>query len=229
MRNGLLRGAEASRDGGSWRYRVGTRWYDVLSGEWPIYRVGRLSVMRDIDLAPGARVLDLCCGTGLNLPLLRGLVGTSGAVVGVDTSPEMLARARQRVAGSGWHNVELLEGDARTLGALLGSLPGTPAPFDAVVATYALTIVPDPEQVWHQLLGVLRPGGVVGIADLGLPSGWGRPLRPLARLACWGGGADPGRAPWHLAERDLEVTGRAAHRAGHVVVRTGRLPEGRHG
>ena len=53
------------------RYGVGARWYDVLSGERPVYRTGRLAGISLLDLSPGDAVVDLVCGTGLNLSLIH--------------------------------------------------------------------------------------------------------------------------------------------------------------
>ena len=205
---------------GSWRYSVGTGAYDLLSGEWPVYRTGRVAAVAALDLAPGARVLDLCCGTGLNFPLLQERIGPAGRVVGVDASPHMLARAEERVDRAGWRNVELVEADVRRLAAVVGG-----DGFDAVIATYALSIVPEPERAWRQACEQLRPHGRAAVVDLGLPRGLGAVWWPLARFACWAGGADPHRAPWHLVDRDLVSIAAEVHRAGHVVVRVGERSE----
>lgn len=189
----------------------------MLSGEWPVYRIGRLDAVRALDLRPGDRVLDLACGSGLNLPLVRAEVGHRGRVVAVDASPSMLGAARRRVGRARWDNVELVLGDARHLADLVDG-----DRFDAAIATYAFSVLPAPELVWRQLLGTVRPGGRIAVADLSLPVGRASALRPLARLACWGGGADPGVAPWRWVEEDLVDTVGSTRRGGHVVVRSGR-------
>lgn len=69
----------------------------------------RREAVARLGLRPGETVLDFACGTGLSLPLLRRAVGASGRVVGIEQSPPMLARARERIARAGWHNVDLVE------------------------------------------------------------------------------------------------------------------------
>lgn len=75
------------------RYTGGARLYDILSGERPVYRAGRVRGITALHLRPGQQVLDVGCGTGLNFPLLLDGIGSRGAVVGVDASGSMLARA----------------------------------------------------------------------------------------------------------------------------------------
>src|SRR5680860_236148 len=98
------------------RYGLIAPLYDTVSGEWPIYRIGRIAGIRALQLKPGDRVLDIGCGTGLNFPLLREAVGPGGRIVGVDISGEMLQRSRTRAARRGWANVEVVHADATTIG-----------------------------------------------------------------------------------------------------------------
>lgn len=68
----------------------------------------RLAVER-LELQPDQTVLDVACGTGLTFPSLEARVGPGGKIVGIDLSPEMLARAQKRVDAQGWDNVALIE------------------------------------------------------------------------------------------------------------------------
>ena len=97
------------------RYALGAPVYDVLSGERPVYRVGRLAGIDALRLSPGDTVVDLGCGTGLNFPLLMERIGPGGLLVGVDRSHEMLRVAHRRVVRRGWDNVRLMGADASTL------------------------------------------------------------------------------------------------------------------
>ena len=82
----------------------------------PVYDLGAVYLdpirRRAIDklrLRRGEVVLDVGCGTGLSFPLIEDGIGPEGRVIGIELSPEMAARARQRVEDNAWKNVTLLE------------------------------------------------------------------------------------------------------------------------
>jgi SAM-dependent methyltransferase len=81
------------------------------------------------------------------------LVGPTGAVVGIDTNPEILQVARRRVQAVGWENITFIEGDVRTA-AVAG-------PFDAVVGRFILFWVRDPIAVLRACAARLRVGGLL--------------------------------------------------------------------
>ncbi len=203
------------------RYTVSARAYDLISGERPVYRRGRIAGIAELALGPGGSVLDLGCGTGLNHPLLVAAVGPTGRVVGLDRSPQMLAQARRRATRHGWSQVRTVQADMVD-GA--GAAEGGPAGFDAVIATYALSLVSEWERAWAHALGALRPGGRIAVVDLALPTGRGRVLTPLARLACALGGSDPHAHPWTALERDCTDVTASTLWGGHVQVRAGNRP-----
>ncbi|MDE2454014.1 MAG: class I SAM-dependent methyltransferase [Burkholderiales bacterium] len=80
----------------------------VYDAELTLFEPLRSRAVAALELAPGATVLDLGCGTGLSLPLLEAALGRDGRIIGVEQCPEMLARARRRAAESGWGNRELI-------------------------------------------------------------------------------------------------------------------------
>ena len=102
-------------------------------------------------LPPSSLVLDAACGTGRHSVYLAG---RGHRIIGIDRSPEMLARARRKI-GAG----EFREGD-------LTALPLADASVDAVVCALALVHLPDVDAAVRELARVVRPGGRVIISDV---------------------------------------------------------------
>lgn len=199
------------------RYSRGARFYDVLSGEGAVYRAGRLRGIAALHLSPGARVLDVGCGTGLNLAPVLSRIGPAGRVLGVDRSDAMLAQARALVVRRSWVNVDLRAGDAGRLARIVGDAAG----FDAAIFTYSLSIIDEWKDAFDQAIGLLRPGGRIAVVDMAIPVGRWRVLWPLARLACFTGGADPYRAPWNRLLTATEQTTHEVIKGGHIHIATG--------
>ncbi len=102
-----------------------------------------------LDLCEGDTVVDLGCGTGVNLPLLARAVGTRGRVVGIDLSPGMLAQAQRRIHRGHLTQVTLSRGDIRDV--------QLPAGTAGVLATASLEMVPEYDDVIDNLSAQLAP------------------------------------------------------------------------
>ncbi len=170
-------------------YRKKARHYDVTSRLYPVpgypQRRQRLRAVRGLDLSPGATVVDMACGTGLNFALLEDVIGPFGRIIGVDLTDAMLARARERIAANGWRNVTLVQADAADF--------DFPSEVDGIVSTYALSQVPECEQVIAHGAAALSGRGRWVVLDLKVPdatpawlAGLGRALvRPFASVDEW--------------------------------------------
>jgi SAM-dependent methyltransferase len=110
-------------------------------------------------LDPAERVLDLGCGAGLDSLVAAQMVGPEGSVMGVDMTPEMLAKARAGAEELGFDNVSFVEGEAERL-------PFDEASFDVVISNGVIDLIPDKDAVFSELHRVLRPGGRVQLADV---------------------------------------------------------------
>ncbi len=104
----------------------------------------------------GHRILDVGCGPGYYVTELLAEVGPTGSVVGLDSSSDMLAIARNRASGS--VNAEFLEGHAT-------ALPGDDGEFDGVISVQVLEYVDDTRAALAEMFRVLRPGGRVVVWD----------------------------------------------------------------
>lgn len=209
------------------KYTLFAPFYDLFSGEYPVYHAGRVLGIDVLAPTTGQQVLDIGCGTGLNFPLLQERVGSSGTIVGIDRSAEMLHQARRRAQAHGWQNVILLQADMvlldpGTVAARIEESGGAEV-SDAALATYSLSLMGDWEQAWTNMTRLLGTQARVGVVDLQEPEGWARWLSPLARLACAVGGSDITAAPWRAVEERCVDVVRASARGGHLQIRAGNL------
>lgn len=104
------------------------------------------------EIAPGQKVLDVACGTGVLAREAFRRVGDGGQVVGLDLNEEMLA-----VAARTEPKIEWRQGDA-------GSLPFEDGTFDAVVSQFALMYFPDRVAALNEMWRTLAPGGRLAVA-----------------------------------------------------------------
>jgi len=122
-------------------------------------------------LQPGEVVLDLGAGGGFDIFIAGRKVGPSGRAIGVDMTPEMLAKARKNIAAyrerTGLNNVEFRLGE-------IEHLPLADASVDVVISNCVINLSPDKPQVWREIARVLKPGGRVAVSDLAL-------LKPLPK------------------------------------------------
>ena len=143
------------------KYRRVAGIYDLVSAR-PTEALRRAAVER-LALRPGDRVLDLGCGTGLSLGPLRDAVGETGCVYGVDASPDMLARARNRVVVTGWKNAQLILADAETF--------EVPEPVDGLLCFFTHDILLS-EIALPRAMKFLAPGARLAAAGVMLANGW---------------------------------------------------------
>lgn len=147
-------------------YRRRARHYDLTANLY--YLIGfrewayRRRAVEALELATGDTVVEVGCGTGLNLSLLRRAVGAKGRVIGVDLNDAMLARARERVDREGWSNVELVRSDAARF--------AFPDAIRGVISTFAITLVPQFDEVIRRGVRALAPGGRFVILDFKRPA-----------------------------------------------------------
>lgn len=131
------------------------------------------------QLQPSERVVDVGSGAGFDSFIAADQVGESGAVVGIDMTAEMLAKARanaEALALAG--RVEFREG-------LAEALPVEDGWADVVISNGVINLCPDKRAVFEEIRRVLRPGGVLQFADIA--NGRPVPEEAMRQIDLWTG------------------------------------------
>ena len=151
-------------------YNAAADAYDLSANSfWE--RFGRRTIDR-LGLSPGARCLDVCCGSGASAIPAAKKVAPHGSVLGVDLAEGLLELARAKAARQGTRNIEFRAGDMLDLGLPAGH-------FDAVVCVFGIFFIPDMPGAVRELWRMVAPGGVLALTT------WGPRFFEPANTAFW--------------------------------------------
>jgi SAM-dependent methyltransferase len=179
------------------QYRRRAGFYDL---ELALFEPLRRRAIERLALHPGECVLDLACGTGLSLPLLAQRVGRHGRVIGIEQSPEMLERARQRVQAQRLPQV--------TLQCTPVEEAAIPGPADAALFHFTHDVLRRPEAIAN-VLRHLKPGARVVASGLKWAAPWAPGVPSPVNLFVWPAAAhsvtsfDGLGRPWSLLQAQL--------------------------
>lgn len=120
---------------------------------------GVANPLRMATLPPGATVVDIGCGAGMDLMLAAPAVGPGGKAIGVDMTESMAERARAAAGALGLDHVDVRAGDAL-------DLPVDSASANFVITNGVLNLTPDKRQAFGEVFRVLKPGGQFLYGDI---------------------------------------------------------------
>ena len=111
------------------------------------------------QIESGSTVLDIGCGAGFDLYIASCQVGSTGTVIGVDLTPEMVDRARKNLTAAKVANTEVL---------LVASeqMPFADTAFDVVISNGVINLSPDKPALFAEIYRILKPGGKLQFADI---------------------------------------------------------------
>jgi SAM-dependent methyltransferase len=115
--------------------------------------------VRDARLRAGEVVLDIGCGTGIDVLLAAPVVADAGRVIGLDLSGDLIGKASQHAAASGLTNVDFLV-------APMEDIPLPDASVDVVISNGVINLSTDKDRAFSEAYRVLRPGGRMVAADM---------------------------------------------------------------
>jgi ubiquinone/menaquinone biosynthesis C-methylase UbiE len=146
------------------KYRRLADRYDRLA---PLTASLRRHAVERLKLAKGDTVVDVACGTGLSFAQIEERIGETGALMGIELSPEMLAKARRRAAEHGWDNVTLIEAAAEEA--------QLPARADAALFVLTHDVMRSPLAL-RNVISQLKPGARIAVAGAKRPPWWAVPV-----------------------------------------------------
>ena len=146
------------------KYRLHASRYDhdVQRGE-----VIRRATISRLGLKPGDVVFDVACGTGLSFPLIEDGIGTSGRLIGIEMSPDMLAEAGRRIENHGWNNVTLINSPVETA--------SIPVKADAVLFSFTHDVLRSPGALAN-VCRQIKPGARVAASGTKWAPWWAIPV-----------------------------------------------------
>jgi SAM-dependent methyltransferase len=193
----------------------------TLSEETAGFSLGCGDPITAANLQGGETVLDLGSGGGLDCFLAARQVGSSGYVIGVDMTSEMLERARTSALEMGISNIEFRQG-------YLEDLPVENTSIDVVISNCVINLSPDKPKVFAEIFRVLKPGGRLSISDI--VTAGELPQEIKNDMAAWGaciaGALDMGEYTSGLRSagfRDIKLTPRDESGVEHDQIPTGTL------
>ncbi len=145
-------------------------WYDKIaslydaSTAW-LYKRARVTLIENLEIKKGSRILVIACGTGQSFELLEKKLQNSGEIIAIDYSAGMLKIAQKKIKKHNWPNIRLINMDARDLNSEYLLEKNIKPSFDVILAELAFSVIPDWEKVMKSSASLLSENGEFGLLD----------------------------------------------------------------
>lgn len=116
------------------------------------------------SIVPGSEILDIGCGSGVDLLVARAIVGEGGLVCGIDLTEEMVNKAQFLIKGTGYENISVQHVTSE-------KIPHPDKRFDYVISNGVFNLSPSKLELFREIRRVLKPGGILQFADVCLMEG----------------------------------------------------------
>lgn len=201
-------------------YQKRSKNFDLTSKLYAVFgfneKYYRKLAVNSLCLSKNDLVLELGCGTGLNFVYMQEKLKNSGSLIGIDISDDMLDQARIKLKKYKWNNVELLNTDVSTY--------KYPKKLTGVISTFALTLIPEYEEIIESVYKSLGKNKKFVILDLKKPDKW--PLFLLKFIVMF---AKPfgvtldlaNRKPWETMEKYFDEVKTTEYLAGLIYISVG--------
>ncbi len=195
--------------------------YDFHLNYYPFFGIDikqyQMDAANALELYEGDTVVELGCGTGLNFPFLLDIIGTTGKIIGVDITKNMLEQAEKRVEENGWKNVEFVHCDIAEY--------KIPKDVDGILSTGAITYSPSYDKVIKNGYDSLKSGKRFVIVDYKKPSGPTKIFTPIVLFLAKSFGVKielMERHPWESIEKYFEKTNFTESYGGFLYMSVGK-------
>ena len=169
-----------------------------------------------LELSDNDNIVELGCGTGLNFIYLQKVLKENGALIGIDISNDMLEQAELKIKKYNWQNVELLNIDV--------SKYIYPKKLTGVISTFAITLIPEYEDIIKKVSESLLKNKKFVILDLKKPNNWplwlvkigvffAKPFGVTMDLA--------NRKPWEIMEKYFDEVKTTEYLGGIIYITIG--------
>ncbi|MFX1570895.1 MAG: class I SAM-dependent methyltransferase [Promethearchaeota archaeon] len=122
----------------------------------------RKKAIKFLNITPESSIIDIACGTGFNFKIIESYLNKNGMLIGLDISPRSLEYANGRINKNNWTNAKLVSINIRDYNPTIQ--------FDAVICTYAISIIPDYIETIDKMYNLLKKNGRLAIVGMKISS-----------------------------------------------------------